>query len=77
MSPEVVLLNEVWEVVREHIPKKERVHVAETMLRCFEENLDMSDIETYKNEFDSAMKTAIVTNADTLDDDGDDWDDWE
>ena len=78
MSPEVALLNEVWEVVKQHLPKKDRVQVAEDVLRCFQDNVDMSDLELYKNEFDSPMKTAILSLNDEWedpeDDEEEDWD---
>lgn len=73
MSPEVSLLNEVWEIVRDHINKKDRVEVAEAILRTFDEHVDVDDIEVYKNEFDGVMKTAIVSVYDEVDDDDDDW----
>jgi hypothetical protein len=61
MSPEVALLSESWEIVKPHIPSKDRLHVAESLLRIFDETLDINEIHLYKNEFDKVMKTAIVT----------------
>ena len=77
MSPEVALLNEVWETVKEYIPKKERVEVAENVLRHFDENIDISELEVYSNEFDSAMKTAILTHLDLDLEQSEDYDEWE
>lgn len=76
MSPEVALLSEVWDTVKEHISKKERVNVAESILRNFEENFDMSELNVYKHEFDSAMKTAILSSEDYQEDaeEEEDWD---
>ena len=75
MSPEVALLSEVWDTVKEHISKKEKVNVAESILRCFEENVDMSELNLYKHEFDSAMKTAILSSGDYDEDaEDEDWD---
>ena len=61
MSPEIALLSETWELVKTHVNTKDRLHVAESMLRLFEENIDIQDISVYMNEFDKVMKTAIVT----------------
>jgi hypothetical protein len=78
MSPEVALLNEVWEVVKQQLNKKDRVQVAEDILRCFQDNVDMSDLDLYKNEFDSPMKTAILSLNDEWDDlEEDDEEDWD
>lgn len=78
MSPEVALLNEVWETVKEYIPKKERVEVAENVLRHFDENIDISELQIYSNEFDSAMKTAILTHLDLdLEESDLEFDEWE
>lgn len=76
MTPELALLNEVWDTVKSYVPKKERVVVAEEILRNFEEHLDISELEVYKNEFDSAMKAAIVDTLD-LEEDDEELDDWE
>lgn len=76
MSPEVSLLNEVWEIVRTHVNKKDRLEVADSILQKFEDHVDIEDIQVYKNEFDSAMKTAIVSLYDDMEDD-DDLDEWE
>jgi hypothetical protein len=77
MSPEIALLSETWELVKTHVNSKDRLHVAETMLRLFEENIDIQDIDIYKNEFDKVMKTAIVTYFDEGVDDEDDDDEYE
>ena len=80
ISPEVALLSESWELVKPHIPAKDRLHVADSMLRLFDESIDISEIEVYKHEFDKVMKTAIISYYDDegLDDefddeDGDEW----
>lgn len=77
MSPEVSLLNEVWEIVRGHVNKKDRLEVADAILQRFEDHVDIDDIEVYKNEFDSAMKAAIVSLYDDVEDDDDDDYEWE
>lgn len=76
MSPEVSLLNEVWEIARRHVNKKDRLEVADSVLRTFEEHVDIADIELYKNEFDSPMKAAIISLFDCLEDE-DEEDDWD
>lgn len=75
MSPEVALLNEVWEIMKGHVPQKERLQEAERLLRLFDENIDCGDIHMYKNEFDKVMKTAIVSYFDEGVEDEDDFDD--
>jgi len=75
MSPEVALLNEVWEIMKGHVPQKERLPEAERLLRLFDENIDIGDIDMYKNEFDKVMKTAIVSYFDEGVDDEDEFDD--
>ena len=77
MSPEVALLSESWEIVKPHIPSRDRLHVAESLLRIFDETLDISEIHSYKNEFDKVMKTAIVTYYDDeMEDDDVEDDEW-
>lgn len=73
MSPEVALLHETWNIVKSHIHSKERVEVAESLLRVFDEHIDMEDIEVYKNEFDKAMKTAILSYYDEYEDSDEEW----
>lgn len=76
MNPEIELLNEAWDIVKDHIPRKERVTVAEELLRSFESHIDMSEITVYQNEFDTSMKAAII--ALNGDQDGDEEsEDWE
>ena len=60
MSPEVSLLQEVWQIVKNHIHIKERTETAEALLEAFEDHLDMEELELYANEFDKSMKTAFM-----------------
>lgn len=77
MSPEVALLDEVWDIVKPHISKKDRIEVAETLLRTFEDHVSLDDIEEHIQSFDAAMKAAIKSHFDYLvDKDEDDDDDW-
>ena len=78
MSPEVSLLGEVWDSVKTHIPRKERLLAAETIVRLFDDHIDISDVESYVNEYDSVLKTAVVSHFDLLlEDEDEDEDDWE
>jgi hypothetical protein len=61
MSPELALLDELWDRVKLHIQKKDRLSVAEMIIGVFDEYLDIADIEIYKNDFDPVMKAAIVS----------------
>jgi len=77
MSPEVALLYEVWDNLKSTIPQKERLQVAESMVRTFDEHVDISDVENSLNEFDTVMKTAIVSHFDIgleEEDEDEDWD---
>lgn len=79
MSPEVALLDEVWDIVKTHISKKERAEIAEAILRTFEDHLSLDDIEEHIQSFDSAMKAAIKSHFDYLldKDDDDRHNDWD
>jgi len=76
MSPEVALLDEIWDIVKVHVPKKDRVEFAETILRTFEDHLSLDDIEEHLQSFDSAMKAAIKSHFDYLLDNDDHDDDY-
>jgi hypothetical protein len=77
MNPEIALLIDTWDCVKSFIPAKERLHVAENIVRAFEDNLDISDAEANVNEFDSVMKAAIVSHFDIGFDEEEDVDDWD
>lgn len=81
MSPEVALLDEVWDIVKVHITRKDRVEVAEALLRTFEDHVSIDDIEDHVQSFDSAMKAAIKSHFDYLldkdNDDDDDYNSWD
>ncbi|MDA8847147.1 hypothetical protein N9J02_00780 [bacterium] len=76
MSPETALLLDAWDTVKSFIPAKERLHVAEELVRTFEDNVSISEAEDHINEFDQVMKAALVSHFDIgLDDeDEEDWD---
>jgi hypothetical protein len=74
MSPEVALLLDAWDTVKAYIPAKERVHVAEELVRTFEDNVDISEAEDHANEFDSVMKAALISHFDIGLEEDEDWD---
>ena len=39
MSPEVALLLDTWDTIKPFIPPKERLHVAEEVVRTFDDNV--------------------------------------
>ena len=73
MSPEVALLLDTWDTIKSQIPAKERLHVAEDLVRTFEDNVNISEAE---DEFDQVMKAALVSHFDIGlgDEDDEDWD---
>ena len=77
MSPEVSLLYDVWDSIKTYIPKKERLHVAEELVRTFEDNVDISEVEEHVNTFDSVLKAAVISHFEIGLADADDEDDWE
>lgn len=62
MSPEVALLSETWQLFKNHVHLKERIEMAEALLELFEEHVDLSDLDTWKNEFDRSMKAAVLSH---------------
>jgi len=76
MSPEVALLLDAWDTVKSFIPAKERLHVAEELVRTFEDHVSISDAEDHLNEFDTVMKAALVSHFDIGLEDEDD-EEWE
>lgn len=75
MSPEVALLHTVWELFKGYVPAKDKVDIADQLLKNFEEHVDIEDINVYKNEFDKPMKAAILElfPDEDADDDDDEW----
>jgi hypothetical protein len=77
MNPEVALLLETWDSIKSYLPKKERLNIAEILVRTFDDNVDISEIESNIMEFDSIMKAAIVSHFDIgieEDEEDEDWD---
>jgi hypothetical protein len=77
MNPEVALLLETWDSIKAYIPKKERLNIAEILVRTFDDNIDVSEVEHHIMEFDAVMKAAIVSHFDLLEEDEDDAEDEE
>ncbi len=78
MNPDISFLHELWDSIKSFTPKKERLQLAESVVRVFDENADIGDIEPHLNEFDHAMKTALMEHFSIgLDDEDEDNLDWE
>jgi len=77
MNPDISFLHDLWDGIKAHIPKKDRLQVAEAVVRVFDENADIGAIEESLNEFDAAMKTAMIEHFGFgLGDEDEDYDDW-
>ena len=77
MSPEVELLYETWEKVKTYVSKKDKIHVAEELVRTFENTVGLDEIESELNSFDSAMKAALTSHLDLGYEEDDDEDEYE
>jgi|TARA_B110000305_G_C19368344_1_gene603100 hypothetical protein len=75
MNPDLEFLVEVWDGMKNYIPKKDRLQAAEQIITIFDENADLAEIQDNINMFDSAMKNAIIGHF-GLDEDEDD-EDWD
>jgi hypothetical protein len=77
MNPEVALLLETWDSIKSYLPKKERLNIAEILVRTFDDNVDISEIESNIMEFDSIMKAAIVSHFDIGIEEDEEVEDWD
>ena len=77
MNPDIELLYNIWDSVKPYVAVKERLHVAEEIVRVFDDQLDISEVEDNLNQFDSVMKAALISNYEFGLDDDDDEEDWE
>ena len=80
MNHDISFLHELWDSVKHFIPKKDKLQAAEVLVRVFDDNADIGEIEENINEFDSLMRAAIVSHFEirSVDDDEDDEDgDWD
>lgn len=64
MSPEIELLYEVWDKVKAYVPKKDKIHIAEELVRVFDNTVGLDEIESELNSFDSVLKAALVSHLD-------------
>ena len=77
MNPDISFLHDLWDSVRAFVPKKERLQIAESIVRSFNDHADIDSVEEHLNEFDSVMKTALMTILDLgFDDEDEDEDDY-
>ncbi len=61
MNPDIELLYNIWDSVKPYVAVKERLHVAEEIVRTFDDMLDIAEIEENLNQFDSVMKAALIS----------------
>jgi hypothetical protein len=64
MNPDIELLYNIWDKVKPYVAIKERLHVAEEIIRTFDDMLDIAEIEDSLNQFDSVMKAALISHFD-------------
>ncbi|MDB4335211.1 hypothetical protein OAA05_00045 [bacterium] len=64
MNPDIELLYNIWDKVKPYVAVKERLHVAEEIIRTFDDMLDIAEIEDSLNQFDSVMKAALISHFD-------------
>jgi|TARA_B100001057_G_C22368454_1_gene763632 hypothetical protein len=76
MNPEIELLYNIWDSVKPYVSVKERLHVAEEIVRTFDDQLDISEVEDNINMFDSVMKAALISHFEFGLEESDE-DDWE
>ena len=73
MNPDISFLHDLWDSIKAFIPKKERLQLAEAIVRTFDDNADIDTVEESINEFDSVMKAALIAHFDIgLEDDDED-----
>ena len=61
MNPDIELLYNIWDSVKPYVAVKERLHVAEEIVRTFDDMLDIAEVEENLNQFDSVMKAALIS----------------
>jgi hypothetical protein len=76
MNPDIELLYNIWDNVKPYVAVKERLHVAEEIVRTFDDMLDIAEVEDSLNQFDSVMKAALISHFEfgLEDSDEEDWD---
>lgn len=77
MNPDISFLHELWDGVKAFVPKKERLQIAESIVRSFNDHADIETVEEHLNEFDSVMRTALISILDIgMEEDDDEEDDY-
>lgn len=76
MNPDILLLVSTWDSIKNYVPKKDRVEAAEHLVRVFDEEADLGNIEDEVITFDGALKTAVVGHFGFGDDEDAEDDDW-
>ena len=62
MNPDILLLVSVWDTIKHYIPKKDRIEAAEHLVRVFDEEADMGNLQEEMDTFDTALKTAVASH---------------
>ena len=75
MNPDILLLVSVWDTIKHYIPKKDRIEAAEHLVRVFDEEVDMGNLQEEMDTFDTALKTAVARQygVDEYDEEEDEW----
>ena len=71
MNPDISFLHELWDSVKVLVPKKERLPVAEAIVRAFDDYADIGAIEDHLSDFDGTMKAALKSHFDLIEDNDD------
>lgn len=75
MNPDIQFLVSVWDTIKHYVPKKDRIDAAEHLVRVFDEEADLGNIEEETQTFDSVLKTAVKGHF-GFDEDDEDEDEW-
>lgn len=62
MNHDINFLHELWDSVKHFVPKKDKLQTAEVLVRLFDDNADIGEIEENINDFDGIMRAAIVSH---------------
>ena len=60
----------IWNSVSPYVNKKDRVHVADSLVECFDENGLADNFENLIDEVDRELRAAIASRFGIPDDDG-------
>ena len=61
--------------MKHYVPKKDRIEAAEHLVRVFDEEADMGNLQEEMDTFDNALKTAVASHfgVDDFEEEDDDW----